>query len=108
MATLGKDVVYKIYLLEGQVLTISQQGAHDGAIWLVTDCSDPAATCFAGADATLSGGIETITYSAAADGWYYVIIDGYALDACSVTTVWIDLPVATQVETLACVNSLPR
>ena len=108
MATLGKDVVYKIYLLEGQVLTISQQGAHDGAIWLVTDCSDPAATCFAGADATLSGGIETITYSAAADGWYYVIIDGYALDACSVTTVWIDLPVATQVETLAGVKSLFR
>ncbi len=105
-ASLGRDVVYKIYLTAGQVFTISMQGAHDSALWIVTDCSDPAGTCVAGADVTVGGGIETITYTAAATGWYYAIIDGYGTDACSIATVWIDAPIATQTTTWTSVKTL--
>ena len=102
----GNDVVYKIYLVAGQVFTISQQGSHDSAIWLVTDCSDPAGTCVIGADATYSGQVETITYTADVSGWYYAIIDGYS--GCSLTTVWIDAPVATQDANWSSVKALYR
>ncbi len=102
----GNDVVYKIYLTAGQTFVASQQGAHDSAIWLATDCSDLSGTCVAGADATFTGGIETITYTAAADGWYYLIIDGYS--SCSLTTVWIDAPIATQNSSWSSVKTLYR
>ncbi len=102
----GNDVVYKIYLAAGQNFTISQQGAHDSAIWLVTDCSDPAGTCVAGADVTFTGGIETINFTATTAGWYYVIIDGWS--SCSLTTVWVDAPIATQNASWSSVKTLYR
>ncbi len=94
--TLGNDATYKVYLAEGENITASMVSAHDSAIWLVTDCAAAAATCVAGADDTVANGIETITYSAAAAGWYYLIIDGYGAGACNVATVTIDAPVANE------------
>ncbi|MDY0110337.1 MAG: hypothetical protein RBT60_10410 [Candidatus Krumholzibacteria bacterium] len=91
----GNDVVYKIYLTVGQEFTASQQGSHDSAIWLATDCADLSGTCVVGADDTVTGGIETITYTADVEGWYYLIIDGYS--GCSLTTVTVVFPpIATE------------
>lgn len=95
-ASAGNDATYKVYLAEGENITASMVSAHDSAIWLVTDCAAAAATCVAGADETTANGIETITYSAAAAGWYYLIIDGYGAGACNVATVTIDAPVANE------------
>jgi hypothetical protein len=95
-ASAGNDATYKVYLAEGESFTASMVSAHDSSIWLVTDCTNAAATCVAGADATVSNGVETITYSATAAGWYYLIIDGYGLGACNVATVTIDAPVANE------------
>jgi len=92
----GKDLVYKIYLAMGETFTASMQGTHDAALWLVTDCANAAGTCVVGADETVSEGFETITYVAPAAGWYYMIVDGYGTDSCSVTTVTIDAPVGNE------------
>ncbi|MDY0110338.1 MAG: hypothetical protein RBT60_10415 [Candidatus Krumholzibacteria bacterium] len=106
-ATNGNDVVYKIYLLAGQEFTASQQGAHDSAIWLATDCDDINGTCVIGADSTVGGGIETFTYTADVEGWYYLIVDGYS--GCSVTTVWVTLPpIATENTNWSSVKAMYR
>ena len=102
----GADVVYSIYLTAGETFTASQQGSHDSAIYVVTDCYDPVNTCVAGADATLSGDVETVTFVAPSDGVYYLIIDGYS--GCSLTTVWVDAPVATDDVTFGAVKNLYR
>ena len=108
-STNGRDVVYKIYLMEGEFFSATQQGSHDNAIWLVTDCSAPSQTCVAGADNDYTyGGAETLTYTAEAEGWYYLIIDGYGTDVCSVTTVWIDAPLGTREASWSTVKSLYR
>ncbi|MDO9693428.1 MAG: hypothetical protein Q7W56_01710 [Candidatus Latescibacteria bacterium] len=90
----GIDATYKIYLQVGENFTVSVQGTHDSAIWLVTDCANAAATCVAGADDTVGGQIETFSYAAAASGWYYLIVDGYS--GCGLATVTIDAPVANE------------
>jgi hypothetical protein len=92
----GKDVVYKIYLAVGETFSASMQGTHDAALWLVTGCADPTNNCVVGADETVSEGFETITYVAAAAGWYYMIVDGYGTDSCSLTTVTVTAPVGNQ------------
>lgn len=102
----GTDVVYSIYLSAGEVFTASQQGDHDSAIYLLSECEYTGDTCVAGADATLSGDVETITYVAASDGMYYLIIDGYS--GCSNTHVWIDNPVATESSSWGSLKSLYR
>jgi len=90
----GLDATYKIYLQEGESFTVSMLSAHDSAIWLVTDCANAAATCVAGADETVANQVETLAYSAAAAGWYYLIVDGYS--GCGNATITIDAPVANE------------
>ena len=100
----GNDVVYSIYLTAGQTFTASQQGAHDSSIYVVTDCYDPENTCVAGADATFTGDVETVSFTAPSTGVYYLIIDGYS--GCSLTTVWIDNPIATDDMSFGAVKNL--
>ena len=104
----GKDLVYKIFLGLGETITASMQGTHDAALWLVTDCADAANTCVVGADATVSEGYETITYVAPAAGWFYMIVDGYGTDSCSLTTVSIDAPVSNEDASWSDVKSMYR
>ena len=92
----GNDVVYKIYLALGETFMASESGAHDSALWLVTDCANTAGTCVAGADDTFSGDVETISYIATAAGWYYLIVDAYGTDGCGLATVIIDAPVGNE------------
>ncbi len=97
-ASEGRDVVYKIHLLADQTFIVSMQGSHDGALWLATDCADPSGTCVVGSDGTVMAGYEQIPpaddpdWVVPADGWYYLFVDGFGEDVCSVVTISIDAP----------------
>jgi len=75
-AEVGPDVVYKITLLPGGSVTASMDPIDyfDAAIYLITDCNDPAGTCVVGDD---SGNPEEITYTSDTGGVYYLICDTY-------------------------------
>jgi hypothetical protein len=74
----GQDVVWYVCLNEGEVLDVSMQCGFDASLFIVTDCADPQNTCVAGADATVSEGLEEIIgFTAPADGMYYVIVSAY-------------------------------
>jgi hypothetical protein len=74
----GKDETYKVDLLTGDILDMTYtQLSADAAFYVVTDCANVPGTCVAGADATFSGQPEVISYTATADGTYYIILDCY-------------------------------
>jgi hypothetical protein len=110
----GRDVVYKIHLLQGEAFEVSVQAGHDAVLWLVTDCADPAGTCVIGADETVSEGYEQIPpdgnpgWVVPADGWYYLIVDGYLPGDCSVATVTVHAPTSNDVLDWGGVKSLYR
>jgi len=83
----GEDAVYKIYLTTGQVFaaTLTDE-SYDAAIYLLTDCSNMN-SCVAGGDDP-----ETFSYVATADGWYYLVVDGYATGGCGTGIMTIDMP----------------
>ncbi len=75
---LGKDVVYVVDLLAGDVISLvySYVGtSFDESLYIITDCADPAGTCVAGSD---GGHPEDITWTCTADGTYYIICDAYS------------------------------
>jgi hypothetical protein len=75
----GQDVVYYVCLNQGEVLDVSMQCGFDASLFIVTDCADPQNSCVAGADATVSEGLEEIIgFTAPADGMYYVIVSAYS------------------------------
>ncbi len=84
----GKDVVYKVDLVPGDIvdMTYLVQGV-DSAFYIVTDCSDVAGSCVAGADATIPPDPETIHYVAEANGTYYIILDAYGTNAGGLWTL---------------------
>ena len=96
----GPDVVYKVYLHVGEAFTATVAGDFDAVLWLVTDCSDPAATCVIGADEVYENEGEQIpptddpSWTPDTEGWYYLIVDSYGGD-CNEATIDIDAPVAT-------------
>ena len=90
----GPEAVYMIELQAGDEVFFSMdvvEGFADLAIYLVTDCDDVAGTCVAGDD---SGNPEEITYTAEADGVYYLMVDAYS--GCTLVGVNLNLPVATE------------
>ena len=92
--TAGPDALYKIDLALGETLTVDENGTCDLAVWIATDCGNLIGTCVAGADETTTGS-EIVTYTAAAAGTYYVVIDAYNATGCPVT-VTVNAPVATE------------
>ena len=77
-ASLGHDVVYTIGLAAGESfeVTMTTYGeGFDDSIYLVTDCSDPAGSCVAGADEYPDG--STFSYTAPVDQQLYLIVDAY-------------------------------
>jgi len=59
----GNDVVYSVSLTPGgSFLAVIDQVA-DGALYLVSDCLDPANSCVAGVDATVANAQEILEYS---------------------------------------------
>jgi hypothetical protein len=94
----GKDVVYRLDLLAGDAVSVGYTSTADGSIYLITDCADEPNTCVAGADATLSGQLETFNYVVAATDTYYLVADNYATDTSGTftLTVTISCPVSTE------------
>jgi hypothetical protein len=83
----GEDAVYKIYLTTGETFAVDLTGeSYDASIYLLTDCSDMN-SCVAGGDDP-----ESFSYVATADGWYYLMIDGYASGGCGTSTVNVVMP----------------
>ena len=85
----------KIYLTQGEIFSACIAPAAgvsiDLSLWLVSDCADVNGTCVAGDD---SGNPECVSYEAAADGWYYLIVDAYS--GCGLVDVTIDAPVSNE------------
>jgi len=75
----GNDVVYVVTLQPGDQLDVSYTNAADGNVYLITDCDDSPNSCLVGADDTLSGDAEVITYAndTAEALTAYLICDAY-------------------------------
>ena len=79
--TVGKDVVFEVALFAGQTLSASLTTPdYDGALWVTDQCGLdlPDDACLDGADADYSGGTETVSYTATADGIVYVVVDYFS------------------------------
>lgn len=91
----GNDALYKIWLDAGETFSACIAPAAgtfiDLSLWLTSDCADLENTCVAGDD---SGNPECVTYEAAADGWYYLVVDTYS--GCGLVDVTIDAPVSNE------------
>ncbi|MBN2694806.1 pre-peptidase C-terminal domain-containing protein [bacterium] len=75
--TNGVDVTYQITMAAGDQLSLSlarTTTSVDMALYIVTDCSDVFTSCVEGVD---GGNPETLTYTAEADGVYFIIVDAY-------------------------------
>lgn len=94
-SALGKDEVYKVDLQVGDVLDMSYtQLSADASFYVVTDCSNVLGSCVAGADDTVTGQAEVISYTATAAGTYYIILDCYgtATGGAYTWTYTVDCP----------------
>jgi len=103
----GPDAFFKIFLLEGETFNVTEDGTCDMVMYLFTDCADPLASCVVGSDNCCSGAQELITYTAEADGWFYLGVDTYTAAGCLVT-VTIEAPVAADDVNWGSVKSLYR
>lgn len=74
---LGRDVVYVINAGGGDSVNLTYTSAADGSIYLITNCASPTTSCVAGADATLAGQPEVLSYTFPSTGVYYLILDSY-------------------------------
>lgn len=73
----GLDVVYMITAYNGQGINLTYTSSADASFYIVTDCGDPVASCIAGADDTVSGQAETLSFNFPASGTYYLVLDSY-------------------------------
>jgi hypothetical protein len=89
-STNGPDAFYKIYLYQGDSFTATEDGDCDMALYLFTDCADPFTSCLIGSDNCCSGAQESLTWTAEADGWYYLGVDAYTSAGCPVTVTIAD------------------
>jgi hypothetical protein len=85
----GEDAVWMIHLAAGEAFSAVLTGEdYDASLYLLTDCSDMD-SCVAGGDDP-----EIVDYLATADGWYYLVVDGYQLGGCGNAVLTIEAPVA--------------
>ena len=75
-ANTGRDVIYAIELGTGDVVFASADADFDHSIYATNACVNPvpAGACFGGED---NGNPEEVTFTAPADGTYYIIVDRY-------------------------------
>ena len=73
----GPDAIYYVTAAAGQQITaIVTPAGWDISIYLTQTCTlDPA--CLTGADSGLSGAPESVAYTAATAGTYYIVVDGW-------------------------------
>lgn len=100
----GPEAFYKLFMMAGETFTVEEAGTCDMALYLFTDCADPMASCVAGADA---GSPEVLSYTADADGWFFLAVDTYSASGCPVT-VTIAEPVGTEDASFGSIKSMYR
>ena len=73
----GRDVVFSLQVNAGDSLSVSYTSTADAILYLMPDCpkSGTPVNCLIGANATGPGGTETIHYSFAFTGSYYLVLD---------------------------------
>jgi hypothetical protein len=76
----GRDGVWRLPgLVAGQSVTVTYQSSFDGAIYVSMGCNMGAiGMCLAGADAALSNGTETLTYTMPMAGDLYIVAGAYS------------------------------
>jgi len=78
----GKDVTYVMTLQPGDIVDLTYVTyTADTSFYIVTDCANESGTCVAGADDTLTGEPEVISWTCTTAGTYYLILDCYGTDA---------------------------
>lgn len=79
----GADNWYEIVLLPGATIDASVTSTADGALWILDACSEPL-SCLAYGDATLTGGVETVSYTndTGVQQAVYLVVDSYGVDTC--------------------------
>jgi hypothetical protein len=110
-AATGKDVVYKLNAVGGEVLDLRYTNTADGSIYLITDCANPTTTCVAGEDSTLSGQTETFQTVIPGPGTYYLILDSYGLNTYGTWTLtgsYACLPTASKRQSWGMLKSIYR
>ncbi len=79
-ATEGNDSFVRIDLDAGETLTASQRLLEfDAALYLMTDCAD-IASVVAASDATLTGDLEALSYTASSAETVYLVLDAWIPD----------------------------
>ncbi len=92
----GNDVAYVLTVPAGTVIDLTYSCSYDNSFYLVTDCSDPGATCVVGADDDPgTTDTEHITTTVGA-GTYYLIVDSWSGAGSFCLTGSIECPIATQ------------
>ena len=71
----GADVVYRLNISAGDSIAVDYNNSTDGALYIVSDCSDVNGTCIAGADLTGAGQTETLRYKFSYSGVFYLVLD---------------------------------
>ena len=78
----GRDVVFRIDVpAPGLVLDVTyalEPAGADASIYLVTDCAQPSSSCVAGSDSDVGEPTETLVYTFATAGTYYLILDAFS------------------------------
>lgn len=91
-AAAGPDVVYRFDLEAGDRLSVTCGSPDfDVAAYVVTDCSQPAVSCLAGADHSGLGGVEELRSVAPEAGSYYLVLDSYGVSAAG--SWWLEYEV---------------
>lgn len=74
----GPDLGYALFLAAGDTLHAQLAPVGwDGALYLIDACADADGACLAGADAALSGGLESLTWAAPADQRVLLVVDSF-------------------------------
>jgi len=77
----GKDVAYRMDLQAGDTVDLSYlQTGFDSSFYIITDCADSGGSCVIGADDTVTGEAEVISWDVAQSGTYWLILDTYGTD----------------------------
>ncbi|MBM4116936.1 hypothetical protein FJ251_04210 [bacterium] len=99
----GPDVVYYAILGAGGQIDACINGSNDLALYLITDCGNPVASCVDGDD---SGNPECISWShpGTESTFYYLIVDTYS--GCGVVTVTVDNLVSAGESSFSSIKSL--
>ena len=75
----GRDAIHAVTLTAGATLHVTLTASFDAAVYVLRSCATPAdAHCVAGADDTLAGDDEVISWTTDSSGTYYVVVDYFA------------------------------